>query len=78
MGQFFIARCDSAKVFDAAEVAFNEIAVLILIRVIECWCVAVGARRNERFRASLGDVLAQLVSIKAFVGEHRRDFDYSM
>jgi len=27
-GEFFIARCDSAEVLDAAEMAFNEIAML--------------------------------------------------
>ena len=73
--QFFIARCDAAEVFNAAEVAFNEIAVLILMPVIGCWRGAVGARRNDRFRATLGDVLAQLVSVKGFIGEHRIGID---
>ncbi len=61
--------------FDAAEVAFNEITVLILMPVIGCWRGTVGARRNDRFGATLGDVLAQLVSIKGFIGDHRIGID---
>ena len=38
--------------FDAAEVAFNEIAGLILMPVIRCRQVAVGARWNDRVRAA--------------------------
>jgi len=30
LGQFFITRCDWTGAFDAAELAFNEIEVLIL------------------------------------------------
>ena len=55
--------------------AFNEIAVLILMRVIGWRCVAVAARRNHGFRAALGDVLAQVVCIEGFVGEHRIAID---
>ena len=57
--------------FDAAEEAFNEIAMLVLMLVIRCWRVAVGAGRNDRFSTALGDALAQLVRIKGLIGEHR-------
>ena len=61
--------------FYATEVAFNEVAVLVLMGVIGCRRVAVGARRNNRFRATPGDVLAQFVTIEGFVGEHRVAID---
>lgn len=44
--------------------------MLILVSDIGCRGVAIGARRDNPFGATLGNALAQLVSIVGFVGEH--------
>ena len=69
--ELFIARGDPAKVFDKAKMAFNEIAILVLMRIIGSRRIAVGARRDDRLGPAHCIVLAQLVSVKGFVGEHR-------
>ena len=56
--------------FDPAEVTFDEIAVLILMLVIRSGGVALGARRDDRFGAALGNGLAQVIRIKGFISDN--------
>ena len=68
MGQFVITRCDSTEMFNPAKVTLNEIAVLILMLVIRCRVVAIGAWRNNRLGTKLGNLLTQRVRVKGLVG----------
>ena len=61
--QFLIARCDPTEVFETAKMGFNEITVLILMRIMGQLWVAIGARRNHDLRATSGHILTQRVGI---------------
>ena len=71
LGEFVIACGDSTEVLDAAEVRFNEIAVLIVMLKIESRCVAVGSGRNYCLGPALSNRLAQMIRIKGLIGNNR-------
>ena len=61
--------------FNPEKVILSEIAVLILMLVIRCRALAIGARRNNRLDTKLGNMLTQMVRVKGLVGHDSTGID---
>ena len=72
----FVAGCDGAKVLDAVEEAFDEVALAIEREVALARRLAICPRRNDGLDAADFEMLDEAVAIIAFVGEEGCGFDF--
>lgn len=68
-GQLVVSGCDTPKVFEAAEAAFDDVAALVGPFVEGMDDDAVRFVGNDRLCAEVDDLSAQLVAIIAFIGK---------
>lgn len=75
--EFVIARCNAAKVLEAAEAALDDVAPFVGAPVEAMAHDTVGLVGNNWLRATRGDLGSERVAVVTFVGEerlHRRRF----
>ena len=65
----FVARGDASKRLDGTEEVFNEVAPLVLFRVMRGVSSGPLAQRNDRLDASAGQALAQPAGIECLVAD---------
>ena len=69
--QLVEARCDSAKVLEAAREAFDEIAPLVDVAIKGAWFDSVCAWGNHRLGTGCYDGVDQRLGVVGFVGSNR-------
>ena len=71
-GELVVARCDPAKVLEAAEAALDDVATFVGAFAEGMDYNAIGFVGNDRRCAALDDLGAQSVAVVALVGEKLR------
>jgi hypothetical protein len=70
-GEFFIARGDSPELFEAVEESFDQMTRSVAMLVIATRRSSIGSGWNERFRLPGFNLLHQVITIVAFICNHR-------
>ena len=70
-GKFVVARCDAAKVLEAAEAAFDDVSPFVSSPVEAMAHNAIGFVWNDGLCSTPGDFGAESVAVVTFVGEER-------
>jgi hypothetical protein len=65
--KLFVSGGNTPKMFDPCEETFNQIAVLVQMRIVGPEFLAVGARRDDRLGATGLDTLDQGIGVVALL-----------
>ena len=69
MREFVVSCCDTPEIFEPAEAAFDDVALLVGVLVVRDFLFAVGFARDNGFDVALFEEGSDRIGIIAFVGQ---------
>ncbi len=69
--ELFVTGSNAPEMFDARKEAFDQIAVLVQMRIVDSELLSVHTRWDDRFGTGGQDALNEGVGVVALVGDHR-------